>query len=485
MEKKSVITRLDKVSSPDGVYLVLYRANGNFRAFNYLMEVLHIFDRQDLFHLFEDNDGITKENDQSDFWSNQQEWKIITWRLYEACGVCILELEDGIVIHMLVERRYPLSKELLQRMLDLGLEVERESTVALDLIRFIKQIVLRRMIVLIGPVTHEDEQENYAFMVTTVLVLDTEREQLGDANIEIQAYTQALKKVEAQLVAHQQGQLCQSSKPDKKDYSGLMSKKLGLGFGYPKKACFVCGSLSHLIRDCDFHEKKMAKQAELNNRMRKKSSQREIRPIWNNVQRMNHQNQFVPKAVLTRTRKILVNTGFNLAVLLRDKGKLLLSPQQVVIETTKDITGTRLQFTMVDQFLDIVIVSRSIGRLNPKQAWDWITRPILNDIKTLMVGPVAFGGSKGYITSKGKIIKGKLDFEDVCFVKELQHFNLFSVSQMCDKKNKVLFTDSECLVLSLEFKLPDEDQVLLRIPRQIQYVQFHLEIIIPSGGLLV
>ncbi|GJY28341.1 hypothetical protein Tco_0404108 [Tanacetum coccineum] len=56
-----------------------------------------------------------------------------------ACGVCILELEDGIVIHMLVERRYPLSKELLQRMLDLGLEVERESSVALDLIRFIKQ----------------------------------------------------------------------------------------------------------------------------------------------------------------------------------------------------------------------------------------------------------------------------------------------------------------------------------------------------------
>ncbi|GJU45577.1 hypothetical protein Tco_1202843 [Tanacetum coccineum] len=151
MEKKSVITRLDKVSSPDGVYLVIYRANGNFRAFNYLMEILHIFDRQDLFHLYElmmeqyseitlegfelilwgdlkiMMESSTEENDQSDFWSNQQEWKIITWRLYEACGVCILELEDGIVIHMLVERRYPLSKELLQRMLDLGLEVERKS----------------------------------------------------------------------------------------------------------------------------------------------------------------------------------------------------------------------------------------------------------------------------------------------------------------------------------------------------------------------
>ncbi|GKC18026.1 hypothetical protein Tco_1014808 [Tanacetum coccineum] len=60
---------------------------------------------------------------------------------------------------------------------------------------------------------------------------------------------------------------------------------------------------------CDFHEKRMAKHAELNNRMRKKSSQREIRPIWNNVQRMNHRNQFVPKAVLTRTGKIPVNTA--------------------------------------------------------------------------------------------------------------------------------------------------------------------------------
>ncbi|GJZ12927.1 ribonuclease H-like domain-containing protein, partial [Tanacetum coccineum] len=98
-------------------------------------------------------------------------------------------------------------------------------------------------------------------------------------------------------------------------------------------------------------------------------------------------------------------------------------------------------------------------------------------------GPVAFGGSKGYITGKGKIKTGKLDFEDVCFVKELQHFNLFSVSQMCDKKNKVLFTDSECLVLSPEFKLPDENQVLLRIPRQNNMYSFNLENIVPSGGL--
>ncbi|GJZ68675.1 hypothetical protein Tco_0631915, partial [Tanacetum coccineum] len=38
METKSFIARFHKVSSPDGNYLVVYRVNGHFRAFNYLME---------------------------------------------------------------------------------------------------------------------------------------------------------------------------------------------------------------------------------------------------------------------------------------------------------------------------------------------------------------------------------------------------------------------------------------------------------------
>ncbi|GJX00400.1 hypothetical protein Tco_0184313 [Tanacetum coccineum] len=54
---------------------------------------------------------------------------------------------------------------------------------------------------------------------------------------------------------------------------------------------------------------------------------------------------------------------------------------------------------------------------------------------------------------------------DVHFVNELK-FYLFSVSQMYDKKNYVLFTDTECLVLSPNFKLSDESQILLKIPRK-------------------
>ncbi|GJY16031.1 zinc finger, CCHC-type containing protein [Tanacetum coccineum] len=100
-----------------------------------------------------------------------------------------------------------------------------------------------------------------------------------------------------------------SPKADKRDWNGLMSKRLGLGYGFTKKACFVCGSFSHLIRDCDFHEKRMAKHVELNKRKGKGTGQGENRPVWNNVQRLNHQNKFVPKAVLTKTDIFPVNTA--------------------------------------------------------------------------------------------------------------------------------------------------------------------------------
>nr|GEV73896.1 hypothetical protein [Tanacetum cinerariifolium] len=81
-------------------------------------------------------------------------------------------------------------------------------------------------------------------------------------------------------------------------------------------------------------------------------------------------------------------------------------------------------------------------------------------------GSVSFGGSNKRITGKEKIKTDRLDFEDVYYVEELKHYNLFFVSQMCEKKNKVLFTDTDCLVLSSNFKLPDENKVLLKIPRQ-------------------
>lgn len=92
-------------------------------------------------------------------------------------------------------------------------------------------------------------------------------------------------------------------------------------------------------------------------------------------------------------------------------------------------------------------------------------RERLEDFVPIRGGTVTFGGGNNMITGKGTIRTPKLDFENVYYVKELQHFNLFSVSQICDKKNNVLYIDKDCLVLSKDFKLPDDSQVLLKVPR--------------------
>ncbi|GJT02220.1 putative ribonuclease H-like domain-containing protein [Tanacetum coccineum] len=108
----------------------------------------------------------------------------------------------------------------------------------------------------------------------------------------------------------------------------------------------------------------------------------------------------------------------------------------------------------------------------------------LSDFKEFDGGYVTFGGGAhgGRISGKGTLETNSLDFEDVYFVNELK-FNLFSVSQMCDKKNYVLLTDTECLVLSPNFKLPDESQILLKIPRKDNMYSFDMKNIVLKESL--
>nr|GEZ14329.1 hypothetical protein [Tanacetum cinerariifolium] len=97
-------------------------------------------------------------------------------------------------------------------------------------------------------------------------------------------------------------------------------------------------------------------------------------------------------------------------------------------------------------------------------------------------GYVSFGHGGGKITGKGIIKTGKLKFKNVYFVKELK-YNLFSMPQICDNKNSVLFTDSKCIVLGKDFKLNDDTNVLLRTPRQHNMYFIDLNNIIPHKNL--
>ncbi|GJZ61296.1 hypothetical protein Tco_0617433 [Tanacetum coccineum] len=319
---------------------------------------------------------------------------------------------------------------------------------------------------------------------------------------------------------------------------------------------------AHSNNNYDFHEKRMAKKSVLKN-MGKNTGQREIRPVWNSAQRINHQNKFVPSAVLTRSGRVpvsaakqssfraaastgavkQVNTAthtnrVNVSKLRTNAFHKSHSPirrpfykstapntrisnekvntvrvngvntaGQTAVSAVKGngVTAVKASAGCVwrPKMTDLNNVSKDNSgswvskRGNPQQALKnkgifdsgcsrhmTGNKDFLTDYQDIDGGFVAFGGSArgGKITGKGKIRTDKLDFEDVFFVKELK-FNLFSVSQMCDKKNSVLFTETECLVLSPDFKLLDESQVLLRVPRQSNMYNFDLKNVVPSGDL--
>ncbi|GKD75638.1 hypothetical protein Tco_1333920 [Tanacetum coccineum] len=58
------------------------------------------------------------------------------WRLFDSCGVHVLLMDTGISIHMLIEKTYPLTQEMLSRMLSRRLEVDYECEMAYELLWF-------------------------------------------------------------------------------------------------------------------------------------------------------------------------------------------------------------------------------------------------------------------------------------------------------------------------------------------------------------
>ncbi|GKB10508.1 ribonuclease H-like domain-containing protein, partial [Tanacetum coccineum] len=287
----------------------------------------------------------------------------------------------------------------------------------------------------------------------------------------------------------------QNPKVDRRDWNEKLTQKLGLGFGFTKKACFVRGSYNHLIKDCDFHEKRMAKKSILKN-MGKNTGQREIKPVWNSAQRINHQNKFVPSAVLTRFGRIPVSAAKQ-SSLRATTSTITFRPVNTATHTNRvnvsklktnsfhkvngvNTAGQTAVSTVKGTGVTTVKASAGcvwrpkmtdLNNVSKENSGSWVSKRVnyidpqgrlkhmtgnkafLTDYQELDGGFVSFGGSTrgGKITGKGKIRTDKLDFEDVFFCRRT--------------------------------KLLDESQVLLRVPRQSNMYNFDLKNVVSSGDL--
>nr|GEW10007.1 copia protein [Tanacetum cinerariifolium] len=437
----------------------------------------------------------------------------------------------------------------------------------------------------------EDEQENFALMAYSNLGSDTEWEQLGDASIEIQAYDQALKNVEAQLVAHQKNQIWSSdiedSHVDDRYAEGMhavpppitgiyMPPRSDFGidesmFTYgPKQSktsesdaktsnyasCESNSSVEtlesipkpvinepkvvskrkvwydtliieeyepdnddehvtkpskeqekpsfafvNIVKDCDFHEKRMAKQVELDKLKGKSTGPKENRPVWNTVQILNHQNKFVPTRVLTKTGRFPINAA-------RQNFSSQTSSTSIARKdnTTKPVVNEIRPRNNVYK-LHLPIKSPFNRTTTPKDNFSYHKVNTAGDKTVSVVGGnkeaavkaladcnwrpkrhywnKVFKYSSGLDSSKNVISKDPLGRP-----KHMNGNNAYLVDYQDYNGGFVAFggskghiTDTECLVLSPDFKLLDENQVLLRVPRQNNMYSFNLENIVPTGGL--
>nr|GFA71715.1 ribonuclease H-like domain-containing protein [Tanacetum cinerariifolium] len=322
----------------------------------------------------------------------------------------------------------------------------------------------------------------------------------------------------------------------------LRSHSSSKGLKRPKKTCFVCKNETHLIKECDFHARKLAQTSCAPRDFHKHNAPMKhsriplhkvsvatpkskpvlfaaartvgaARPTFSKTcphiapytvskskapirrpfirhttptprlspPRVNTANLFAVSAARVKAARpsavsaahINAVKPFAVSAVQHNNTKKVWRPKTLVLDHVFRTTSTSMTLKQFDYNDALGRSKHMIGNIS-----------YLSDFEELNGGYVAFGGNPkgGKITGKGKIKTGKLDFDDVYYVKELQ-FNLFSVSQMCDKNNNVLFTDTECLVLSSDFKLPDASQVLLRVPRENNMYTVNLKNIIPSGDL--
>ncbi|GJW36942.1 hypothetical protein Tco_0059862 [Tanacetum coccineum] len=69
-------------------------------------------------------------------WRNQQDYRVLDWKLYDSCGVHSLR-KQNVHIHMLVEKRYPLTPATITDMLNRKLQADHWNEMCYQLLKLI------------------------------------------------------------------------------------------------------------------------------------------------------------------------------------------------------------------------------------------------------------------------------------------------------------------------------------------------------------
>ncbi|GKF19394.1 hypothetical protein Tco_0068032, partial [Tanacetum coccineum] len=149
------------------------------------------------------------------------------------------------------------------------------------------------------------------------------------------------------------------------------------------------------------------------------SELQEVKPscakhIWTNANRINHLNKFVPRSVQLNAGRPKFNSvrpNINTGWTNINFGRTKVNTVRSNINTVRSRQPEHPLKNMVDRG---IFDSKCSGHITGN-------KDQLEDFEEFNGGSVTFGGSKGYISGKGRIRVGNLDFDSVSFVKELGH----------------------------------------------------------------
>nr|GEV34126.1 hypothetical protein [Tanacetum cinerariifolium] len=224
--------------------------------------------------------------------------------------------------------------------------------------------------------------------------------------------------------------------------------------------------MTHLIKDCDYYEKQMVQK-----------------PVWNNAMRMNHQNSLrithphsnrnvVPTTILTRSRLVSLNAARPVSTVVPQSTVKSPRPVKHVVNkahspirrlinhrpATKN-SNFHKQVTTV-KVNKVNVVPGNKGNVDKASAnWVKIHSKLLD---------------KGVINSDcSRYMNG-----NISFLSNFEEINGGYVAFGGNPKG-----DTECVVLSSDYKLPDENHVLRRVSRENNMYNVDLKNVVSSGDL--